>query len=151
MEKTIKKMLKNNKGATIVFALVVFLIASIVCITIVNVALSNLSRSSARKSREQERLAVVSAANYLGSNDADIVAALDAVATTGESWTVNVRDDTDANSALSATIQWTEVDPGVALTALIESGDYSAEVRLVYEPATPPATPKWNISRFKKK
>ncbi len=132
------------------FALVVFLIASIVCITIVNVALSNLSRSSARKSREQERLAVVSAANYLGSNDTDIITALNTVAE-GNTWSVDVIGDTDASSALSATIQWTEVDPGVALTALIKSGDYSAEVRLVYEPATPPATPKWNISRFKKK
>ncbi len=137
---------RDSKGATIVFALVVFMIAAVVSITIVNIAMSNLSRTFRRQSYEQERLAVVSAAKYLESNETALNTALASMSTPGDTWNVNI-SDSDANSALGSTIQWTDVSPMTAMTAQIKAGDYTAEVRLVYDAATL----KWSISRFKKK
>ncbi len=137
--------LQKDKGATIVFALVVFMIAAIVSVTIVNLALTNLGRSHTRKSNEPARLAAVSAAKYLESNDASLNASLTAAAV-NEVWTVSVSGDSTANAALSTTIKWTDVSPDSSMTAVIKSGGYSAEVRIIYDVATG----KWSISRFKK-
>lgn len=136
----------DKSGATIVFALVVFMIAAVVSVTIVNIAMSNLSRSFSRRSHEQARLAVVSAAKYLESNEADLNTALGSMSTPGDTWTVNI-SDSDANSALETTIKWKDVNYMSAMTAEITAGDYMAEVRLIYDAANS----KWSISRFKKK
>jgi hypothetical protein len=136
----------KKDGATIVFALVVFMVAAIVSVTIVNIALSNLSRTFDRGAHEQARLAVSSAAKYLESNETDLNLALSAMTAPGDTWTVNVSDSA-ANDALETTIKWTDVSNMSAMTARLSSGDYTAEVRIVYDAATS----KWSISRFKKK
>ncbi len=138
--------LGDKSGATIVFALVIFMVAAVVSVTIVNIAMSNLSRTFSRQSHEQARVAVASAAKYLESNEADLNTALAAISAPGDTWTVNV-SDSSANEALETTIKWTDVSYMSAMTAIIKSGDYSAEVRLIYDAASS----KWSISRFKKK
>ncbi len=137
---------RDKNGATIVFALVVFMIAAVISVTIVNIAMSNLSRTFSRQSHEQNRLAVVSASKYLESNESDLNAVFASMSAPGDTWTVNI-SDSDANAALETTIRWKDVSYMSAMTAEVKSGDYMAEVRLIYDAATS----KWSISRFKKK
>ena len=142
----IANMLKQRNGATIVFALVVFMIAAIISITIVNVAMANLSRAYSRGSKEQARLAVVSATKYLESNEAGLNTVLNAMTAAGEVWTVSIGGDSDANTALDTRIEWTDVSNMSSMTAKITSADYAVEIRLRYNSVTG----KWNIEKLKK-
>ena len=141
----IQDKLRQRKGVTVVFALVVFMIAALISTTIVNVSLANLSRANSRKSNEQARLAVVSATKYLESDETALKTALGTLdaADTGQVWTVKV-NDTAADAALSTTITWTDITPGSALTAVVQSGDYRVQIRMNYSGS------KWNITRLKK-
>ena len=147
----IKAILQQRDGATIVFALVVFMIAAIASATIVSVAMANLTRTAGRKSYEQARIAVMSAAKYLESDDTNLNAALEAMPLAGATWTVNVSGDSDANEVLQSKIEWKDIDPGAAMTAIItsdgtgSSGSYAAQIRLVKDAG------KWRISKFMKK
>ena len=138
-------MLKQRNGATIVFALVVFMIAAIISVTIVNVAMANLSRAYSRGSKEQARLAVVSATKYLESNEAGLNTVLNAMTAAGEVWTVSV-SDSDANTALDTQIKWTEVSNMSSMTAQVTSADYTVEIRLKYDPVNL----KWSIDKIRK-
>lgn len=71
-----RKIWKNNRGATIVFAMAVFLIASIMSMVIVNAALNNVQRLAYQKQDEQAMLAVTSAAEYIGDNAEKVFVAL---------------------------------------------------------------------------
>ncbi len=61
----LKKIKNNSRGASFVFALVMFLIISIICVTIVNAAVLNVSRSSSEIDEEKAYLATTSAAKIL--------------------------------------------------------------------------------------
>ena len=143
----IKAILEQRGGATIVFALVVFMIAAIASATIVSVALANLNRSAERRSYEQARLAVMSAAKYLESNE--LSASLNAlqVGDVGKQWTVEVADTEAADPALKTTLTWESIE-GNYVTALIKAGTgkYMATVRLAYDIPTA----KWRISKITK-
>lgn len=151
-ENKIKLLLNNKDGVTIVFALVVFMVATVISITIINSAMNNLSRVSSKREYEQARLAVMSAAEYLESNESGLVANLNALnaGSIGKEWTVNVTGDAGATEALKTTITWDFVDSRSSLTAIISSGDgdctYSAKIKLVYDSASG----KWNISKITK-
>lgn len=144
----IAEILKQRDGATIVFALVVFMIAAVASATIVSVAMTNLKRTAGRRDYEQARLAVMSAAKYLEKNDPKLKEKLDALtaANVGQEWTVSVTD-TKANDALGSKIKWTEIANKASMTADISVGDiYSAQVRLSYDAATD----EWSISKITK-
>lgn len=147
MKDMIRKI-KDQKGATIVFALVVFMIAAVISAMIVNVAMANLSRTASRKSKEQARIAVVSAAKYLESDDSDLLTAMDAVHD-NDVWTFGVNGDANADKALKAKIKWTDVSTRHAMTAEITSGDdvYFAKVRLTYNSTDS----HWEIVKVTKK
>ena len=124
------------------------MIAAIISATIVNVALTNLKRVTSRKSNEQARLAVMSAAKCLEAGEADVSAALDnlkAADDIGEIWTVGTVN-TDANQALATSIKWDEIHDGSSLTAIIKSGDYSVKARFSRDMATG----KWSITKLTK-
>ncbi len=144
----IAAILKQRDGATIVFALVVFLIAAIFSATIVSVAMTNLKRTAGRRDYEQARLAVMSTAKYLESDDTALLTAMEALATgtTGPTWTVSV-SNADADAALQTKITWKDIEQGSSMTGVLssESGKYTAQVRLVKD------ADKWRISRFMKK
>lgn len=145
----IAMILRQRDGATIVFALVVFMIAAIASATIVSIAMTNLTRTAGRRSYEQARLAVMSAAKYLESDEDALKTALGAIPAGGTTWTVSV-SDADANAALETTIQWKDVDPDSAMTGVLTSGSdasgkYVAQIRLVKDAG------KWRISKFMKK
>ncbi len=146
--------LRQEDGATIVFALVVFMIAAIASATIVSVAMANLTRTAGRRTYEQARLAVMSAAKYLESDDTNLKNALDNLPTgvTGPTWTVSI-SNADANAALKTKIEWKDIENKSSMTAVISSdgsadpGKYVAQVRLVKDAGTG----KWRISKFAKK
>lgn len=147
----IAEILKQRDGATIVFALVVFMIAAVASATIVSVAMTNLKRTAGRRDYEQARLAVMSAAKYLESGDTALLAALEALptGTTGPTWTVSV-SNADANAALETTITWKDIDQGTSMTGVLSSGaegsgKYTAQIRLVKDGSN------WRISKFTKK
>ena len=81
--KRTKTTLKNQNGVTVVFALVIFMVAAIISVTIVNAAMNNLSRINSQRTNEQARVAVMSAVDYLQSNDATLNAALNELAKVG--------------------------------------------------------------------
>ncbi|MCR5469131.1 MAG: hypothetical protein K6F37_09235 [Lachnospiraceae bacterium] len=145
----IRETFERNDGATIVFALVVFMIATVVSVTIVSAAMSNLRRAESKKSYEQERLAVMSTADYLQSNEPQLNAQLNGLdtAAVGKEWTVSVSGDADAGAALQTTVHWNDVISGSSLTAEISSGEYSAEVKMSYDVATS----KWSVTKMTKK
>ena len=153
-KKKIAALLRQKDGATIVFALVVFMIAAIASATIVSVAMANLTRTAGRRTYEQARLAVMSAAKYLESDEAGLKTALNALPTgaTGPTWTVSV-SDADADAALQAQIKWEDIENRSSMTAVISSGGaggsegYAAQVRLVFDAGSG----KWHISKFVKK
>ena len=136
MRDRIKTILKNKSGVTFVFALVVFMIAAIISATIVSVAMNNLKRVQSKRSSEQARIAVLDAAQYLGSGNPKLNARMNALTDydVGKRWTVSASGG-EVGDALNVSIKWTEVEPGSLLKAEIASGDssYSASVRLVYE------------------
>lgn len=147
----IATILRQRDGATIVFALVVFMIAAIASATIVSIAMTNLTRTAGRRSYEQARLAVMSAAKYLESGDTALQTALEALptGTTGPTWTVSV-SNADANAALETTITWKDIDQGTSMTGALSSGaegseKYTAQIRLVKDGSN------WRISKFTKK
>ena len=144
----ITAILRQRDGATIVFALAVFLIAAIASATIVSVAMANLNRVALRRSNEQERLAVMSAAKYLESEgDTDLKTALDnlhSATDLGKKWKVTVNNE-DADDALETTIEWKSISDGSSLSAIISTaGGYSTEVRLNYNAIDD----KWEISKL---
>lgn len=143
----IRVIIRQQNGATIVFALVVFMIAAIISATIVNVALTNLKRVTSRKSNEQARLAVMSAAKCLEAGEADVSAALDNLKADdiGEIWTVGTTN-ADVNQALETSIKWDEIHDGSSLTATIQSGDYSVKARFSRDMVTG----KWSITKLTK-
>ncbi len=61
----LKKLKNNDRGASVVFALVVFIIAAIICVTIVHAALLNVGRTSSEADEERAYLATTSAAKLL--------------------------------------------------------------------------------------
>ena len=59
------KKIRERKGASIIFALAIFLIATIVSFTIVSIAVTNVQRIKRQKEAQQANLAVTSAAKYV--------------------------------------------------------------------------------------
>ncbi len=145
MKDMIRKI-KDQKGATIVFALVVFMIAAVISAMIVNVAMANLSRTASRKSMEQARIAVVSAAKYLETKDEEHLLPAMTSVSNGSVWSLSVSGDNKADDALKTTLIWKDVT-GSSMTAEIKTVGYSAEVRLSYDSSEG----HWKIVKFRKK
>ena len=148
MRDRIGKIFKSKDGVTFVFALVVFMIAAIISATIVSVAMNNLKRVQSRGSSEQARIAVLNAAQLLGSGDTALNDRLSALTASdvNRTWEVSVSGNTAVGDALDVTITWTGVDEETALWAEIETTDktYAAEVRLNYDESG------WKLKRINK-
>ncbi len=143
--KRTKTTLKNQNGVTVVFALVIFMVAAIISVTIVNAALNNLSRVNSQRTNEQARIAVMSAADYLQKGNSELKAALKELVQKDYSdsipdWTISASGE--ASSALGVTIDWTGIVKGYSLDATIRSGsgadEYDVDIIMVYTPAASP-------------
>ena len=163
--------LKKNDGVTMVFALVVFMIAAIMSATIVNVALNNMSRVKSQRTSEQARLAVMSAVDYLQSNEESLNKELYALfekADDGDEeeddideisapnmdeiiWTIYADSGvaSEISDALSTNIKWTRIVEDTLLEATVSSNGsdpYAVKVTLVYTAEDG----KWSVKKIAK-
>ena len=139
------KLIKNHEGVTVVFALVIFMIAALISAAIVGAAMNNLSRIRSEQANRQARISVISAADFLQSENDELSTRLEELVA-GESTDSPSEDDwvisgssKELTDALGVTIEWEKIVQYSYLEAVIRSGDasdgYAVKVTLAYNPS----------------
>lgn len=153
----IKNKITTTTGATIVFALAVFIIAAIMSMVIVNAALNNVQRLDAEPAEEQAKLAAESAMHYLA--DAYFGGLVDgnkSLPATGTEIKVSVTDTTgtEFGDKLDSKIIFAEgsslsgsVTATITAPYKVDGADRAYSLKAIYQKDTADATGQtWTIS-----